>query len=345
MELDESPADSAHESTDSLTYQITQQQTFDFIFDSVELELLDSNKKNRRGVNFNSLYSNSNRTHNSGTAVDDDAVNDSSIVLLKLSNIHINLTNSNGAEETYTRATCCISSINMVDSKFSAGHNDDTPNASLCRFQHLIAPRDSFDNGTVDIEYYVDKVTNEKKLVVDIPFPYRFALIPSSIYSILSYVETSIADTISTFNETQFGSSTNMSSNNTTSARVYDDYGHMDTRRANVAEARKKKQNGSKVGIVDEVSTSVNLDDNGYLDPNADGMDNDEYSRKRLTMTPQNSVEEPIVTAATHRATFKFDLKVFTPEIWLFEDAEIDKTSVVAFTCVLTSKANLGRCK
>ena len=208
-------------------------------------------------------------------------------------------------------------------------------------FQHLIAPRDSFDNGTVDIEYYVDKVTNEKKLVVDIPFPYRFALIPSSIYSILSYVETSIADTISTFNETQFGSSTNMSSNNTTSARVYDDYAHADTRRANVAEARKKKKNGSKVGIVDEVSTSGNLDDNGYLDPNADGMDNDEYSRKRLTMTPQNSVEEPTVTAATHRATFKFDLKVFTPEIWLFEDAETDKTSVVAFTCVLTSKANL----
>ena len=53
------PANSALESTDSLTYQITQQQTFDFIFDSVELELLDSTKKNNRGVNFNSLYSNS----------------------------------------------------------------------------------------------------------------------------------------------------------------------------------------------------------------------------------------------------------------------------------------------
>ena len=193
-------------------------------------------------------------------------------------------------------------------------HNDDKSKASLRRFRHLIAPRDSSDNGTVDIEYYIDKVTNEKKLVVDIPFPYRFALIPSSIYSVLSYVETSIADTISTFNETQFGSSTNVSSNNTTSARVYDDYGHMDTRRANVAEARKKKKNGSEVGIVDDISTSSNLDDNGYLDPNTPGMDNDEDSRKRLTMTPQNSVEEPIAPAATHKATFKIDLKVLHPK-------------------------------
>ena len=71
LELDEPPDDSPG-STDSLTYQITQRQTFECIFDGVELELLDANKKKRRGVNFNSLYSNANRTHNSGVAVDED---------------------------------------------------------------------------------------------------------------------------------------------------------------------------------------------------------------------------------------------------------------------------------
>ena len=63
----------------------------------------------------------------------------------------------------------------------------------------------------------------------------------------------------------------------------------------------KEKKWFSEVGIVDEVSTSGNLDDNGYLDPNTPGMDNDEDSRKRLTMTPQNSVEEPTAPAATHK--------------------------------------------
>ena len=135
----------------------------------------------------------------------------------------------------------------------------------------------------------------------------------------MTCMQSSMSDAMNALTETQVGSSTNRSSQNTGSTTNYDAYDS-----SNNGTARRKSGDG-RTAETPRNSKPGNGEDNGYLDPSNNPIDNIDGSANRLTMTPQNTIVDNADIQKQEKPKFNFELKSFTPEIWLFENASKKK--------------------